>query len=70
MRHWTALQTDPAGMIQHLSASITGATDGIGKGYAQVLAKQGCNLCLFVRNSEKAELLKKELIDINKKIEI
>jgi 17beta-estradiol 17-dehydrogenase / very-long-chain 3-oxoacyl-CoA reductase len=34
-------------------ALITGASDGIGKGFAIELAKQNFNLILIARNSEK-----------------
>jgi 17beta-estradiol 17-dehydrogenase / very-long-chain 3-oxoacyl-CoA reductase len=42
-------------------AVVTGATDGIGKGYAQVLAKKGMNLLLISRTQTKLEDLAKEL---------
>lgn len=32
-------------------AIITGATDGIGFGFCQVLASQGYNICLISRNA-------------------
>lgn len=32
-------------------AVITGATDGIGFGFCQVLASQGYNICLISRNA-------------------
>lgn len=31
-------------------AVVTGATDGIGKGYCQIFAKQGVNVVLIARN--------------------
>ena len=34
-------------------AVVTGATDGIGKGFAQQLAKQGLNLVLVSRSLDK-----------------
>lgn len=36
-------------------AVITGATDGIGFGFCQVLASQGYNICLISRNRDKLE---------------
>ena len=43
-------------------AVITGATDGIGWGYAQVLASGGYNIVLIARNSEKLREKAQELI--------
>ena len=51
-------------------ALITGATDGIGKGFAQVLAKQGFNIILSARNESKLQTVQKELEEINPKIKI
>jgi 17beta-estradiol 17-dehydrogenase / very-long-chain 3-oxoacyl-CoA reductase len=34
-------------------AIVTGASDGIGKGYALQLAKAGFNVCLMARNKER-----------------
>ncbi|CAK55715.1 unnamed protein product (macronuclear) [Paramecium tetraurelia] len=42
-------------------AVVTGASDGIGKGYCQVLAQQNVNICMLVRNEEKAKKLIEEL---------
>ncbi|CAK90631.1 unnamed protein product (macronuclear) [Paramecium tetraurelia] len=42
-------------------AVVTGATDGIGKGYSQVLAQQNVNICMIIRNEEKAKQLIQEL---------
>ncbi|KAM3133944.1 hypothetical protein pb186bvf_013910 [Paramecium bursaria] len=36
-------------------AIITGASDGIGKAFVQELAKQNVNVCLIVRNVQKAQ---------------
>lgn len=44
---------------------ITGATSGIGKVTAIELAKKGAQLILPVRNSEKGEKVKKEIIEIS-----
>jgi len=43
-------------------AAVTGCTDGIGKAYAEQLAKRKFNLMLLARSSEKLEAMKKELV--------
>ena len=48
---------------------ITGASDGIGKGFAQELAKKGANLLLISRTASKLESLKEELSGSDAKIE-
>jgi len=42
-------------------AVVTGATDGIGKGFSVELAKQGMNIVLVSRNMEKLEMVAKEI---------
>merc|ERR1719369_1814236 len=42
-------------------AVVTGATDGIGKGFSLELAKQGMNIVLVSRNMEKLEVVSKEI---------
>ncbi|OMO81515.1 Short-chain dehydrogenase/reductase SDR [Corchorus olitorius] len=42
-------------------ALITGATDGIGKAFARQLARQGLNLILVSRNSDKLETVSSEI---------
>ncbi|XP_042896380.1 very-long-chain 3-oxoacyl-CoA reductase [Parasteatoda tepidariorum] len=42
-------------------AVITGGTDGIGKAYAEELAKRGFSICLISRNIEKLNTVSKEL---------
>jgi 17beta-estradiol 17-dehydrogenase / very-long-chain 3-oxoacyl-CoA reductase len=44
-------------------AMITGATDGIGKGFCEELAREGFNLILVSRTLEKLEKVSKELED-------
>ena len=39
-------------------AVVTGASDGIGKGFAIVLARNGFSVCLVARNPEKLERVK------------
>ncbi|CAD8167445.1 unnamed protein product [Paramecium octaurelia] len=48
-------------------ALVTGATDGIGKGFCQEFARQGVNVCIVARNKSKAENLIEELKKINGK---
>ncbi|CAD8162821.1 unnamed protein product [Paramecium pentaurelia] len=48
-------------------ALVTGATDGIGKGFCQQLAQQGVNICIVARNKSKAENLIEELKKVNDK---
>ena len=48
-------------------ALITGATDGIGKAYAQRMAKMGYNLLLISRNEDKLNKTKEELLSKHKK---
>ena len=50
-------------------ALITGASDGIGKGFCEELARIGFNLILVARNESKLNTLAKDLIKINKDIE-
>lgn len=38
-----------------ISAVVTGSTDGIGRGYANELAKRGLNIFLISRNKERLE---------------
>nr|XP_045595198.1 hydroxysteroid dehydrogenase-like protein 1 isoform X1 [Procambarus clarkii] len=42
-------------------AVVTGATDGIGKGYAAALAKKGMNVVLISRTQEKLEKVAQEI---------
>jgi len=42
-------------------AVVTGATDGIGKGFCQELASQGINIILVSRNMEKLMVVAKEI---------
>ncbi|XP_055327234.1 very-long-chain 3-oxoacyl-CoA reductase-like [Paramacrobiotus metropolitanus] len=42
-------------------AVVTGATDGIGKGYALDLARRGCNIILISRSEEKLRNVAKEI---------
>src|SRR5258708_7416319 len=44
---------------------ITGASDGIGLGFAKAFAARGFNLLLVGRNKAKLERVKKELGQIN-----
>ncbi|KFO73388.1 Hydroxysteroid dehydrogenase-like 1 [Cuculus canorus] len=47
-------------------AVITGSTDGIGKAYAEELAKRGVNIILISRNKEKLEALCKSISETYK----
>lgn len=42
-------------------AVVTGATDGVGKAYAEALAKKGLNIVLLSRTQEKLENVAKEI---------
>jgi len=44
-------------------AVVTGATDGIGKGFAFGLAKRGFNLVLISRNEQKLQDTKQQILD-------
>ena len=44
-------------------ALITGATDGIGKGFCEEFASRGVNIILVSRNQEKLDAVSKELRD-------
>lgn len=44
-------------------ALVTGASDGIGKGFCEAFAKQGMNLVLVARNKDKLEGVAQELRD-------
>lgn len=47
--------------LQHKTALITGATSGIGKAIALLMAPKGCNLVCVGRNRKGLELLKREM---------
>ncbi|KAI9021905.1 putative estradiol 17-beta-dehydrogenase [Hyaloraphidium curvatum] len=44
-------------------AVVTGATDGIGKSYAEQLAKQGCSVVLISRTQAKLDEVAKQIAD-------
>ena len=49
-------------LLEGKTVIITGASRGIGKGIAEVFAKQGANIAFTYRSSdEKANILEKEL---------
>lgn len=51
-------------MLNGKTALITGASRGIGKGIAEVFAKNGCNIAFtFASSVEKAQAFEKELIE-------
>ena len=50
-------------------ALITGASDGIGKGFAEELARVGFNIILVARNQSKLENVAKQLKEINHTID-
>jgi len=60
--HWEEYQNE--------WAIVTGASYGIGEGFAQSLAKRGLNLFLIARSQDKLEQLKKDLISQYPKIQI
>ena len=49
---------------------ITGATSGIGLEAAKILAKKEANIVLLARNKDKADKVKKELLEINPDIDV
>ena len=51
-------------------AVVTGASDGIGKGFANVLAKHGFKICLIARNLQKLEKVKQEIVQQYKETEV
>jgi len=51
-------------------AVITGASDGIGKGFAQVLAKSGFKIILIARNPKKLEGVKEEILKASPNSEV
>lgn len=44
-------------------AVITGATDGIGKAFAELLAKKGLNIFLISRSTDKLQTVASEIED-------
>lgn len=50
-------------------ALITGSSDGIGKAFAEQLAKRGFNIILLARNKQKLEKVASELKVLNKNIQ-
>lgn len=55
--------------IKGNTALVTGASGGIGKDIARILAERGCDLVLVARSRDKLENFKKELLQ-NFKIEV
>lgn len=51
----------PTGEIERSWALVTGASDGLGKGFAQELCLRGFNVILHGRNSRKLERVREEL---------
>ena len=51
-------------------AFVTGASSGIGKEMAKVLARRGCDLILTARNEEKLFKARNEIINENKNINV
>ncbi|PAV73096.1 hypothetical protein WR25_01006 [Diploscapter pachys] len=51
-------------------AVVTGATDGIGKGYAFELARKGFNIILISRSQEKLDNVKNELLGIYSNVKV
>jgi len=51
-------------------AVVTGATDGIGKGYAKELARRGINVYLISRSEEKLKATADEIRKVNPKVEV
>jgi len=51
-------------------ALITGASYGIGEGFARGLAKRGVNVILVARNEEKLEALQKDILTKYPKIKV
>ncbi|NWR48445.1 HSDL1 protein, partial [Regulus satrapa] len=47
-------------------AVVTGGTDGVGKAYAEELAKRGVNIILISRNKEKLEAVSRSIADTYK----
>jgi len=55
-------------LLEGKTVIITGASRGIGKGIAQVFAKQGANIAFTYSSSvEAANALEKELVDLGVK---
>jgi len=52
------------------NALITGATQGIGRSIATAFAKQGISMAICSRNVKDLELLKQELLTINRNIQV
>ena len=47
--------------LEGRTAIVTGASSGVGRGLAKVLAENGANVCVCARRMEKLEELKAEL---------
>jgi 17beta-estradiol 17-dehydrogenase / very-long-chain 3-oxoacyl-CoA reductase len=63
------------GLLRNLNsfgswAVVTGATDGIGKAYAELLAKRGFKVVLIGRNPEKLLSTSADITKINSNVEI
>jgi NAD(P)-dependent dehydrogenase (short-subunit alcohol dehydrogenase family) len=52
--------------LKNKTVLITGATSGIGKAATRRLALMGAHVVMLVRNSEKAQKIKKEILDLKK----
>lgn len=53
--------------LQGKTAIITGASSGIGAGIAKELAKEGANVVLAARNTEKLAQVEKEIKEQKKR---
>lgn len=51
-------------------AVVTGATEGIGHGYAIELAKQGFNIVMIVRNHNSAKAVTEEIKKISERVQV
>ena len=48
--------------LEGRTAIVTGASSGVGRGLAKVLAEHGANVCVCARRKEKLEELRDELV--------
>ena len=53
-------------MLKNKNVLITGGSDGIGLAISRKFAENGANLLLLARNTDKLELVQKELIKYNR----
>lgn len=56
--------------LKHKTVLITGASSGLGAGFAEIFARHGARLALAARRVEKLEALKRKLVDGGAEVQV